>query len=256
MLSKEKCIQAIKRWEVTRTDYSKIEKLINPTAVFNFSQQDCKWLNENNNNSKFHTYIGVHNDELILIIIPLDKYGKELINLPSYLTTTLIKLENELTLIEIDVVTTIKKTTLSKNLEVTNYCKEIILPTYNEPTITERASVEDIEKWKNECMDWFYHECTDFKGKRIFRTFTVPFADLVKEDEKYDEVKALFGLKFSSIYQRQIPVLIFVAIASKSFQAKIIRSTTLDTKSETNTKDWSQPCPPMCSDLENFNLLG
>lgn len=254
MLSKENCKQAINAWEITRHDYSKIDKLINPVSVFSFNRTQIDWLNKNNNNSRFHTYIGVHNDELILITVPLDKNGKE-VNLTSYSTSILTPLQKELTLVETDVVTTIKKTTLSKNLKVTNYCEEIKLPTYNEPTITERASVDDIEKWKNECLDWFYNECNNFKGQRVFRTFTVPFADLVKKDEKYDGANVFFGFKHSSIYQRQIPVLIFVAINSKSSEAKIIRSTTLDTEATTNTDDYSHPCPPMCIDSADYVLL-
>ena len=255
MLSKEQCIQAINNWVNARSNYDKVAALINPTSIFNFSQKDCEWVNEHNNNSKFHTYIGDHKDNLILIVVPVDKNGKE-VELDNYLTTKLTPLEKQLTLIEKDIVTIIKKTTLSSQLEVTNYCEETELPTYNEPTITERASVDDIEKWKNECLNWFYYECNHFKGERIFKTFTVPFADLVKEDEQYNEVKALFGFKFSDIYQRSIPVLIFVANHSDTTYSEIIRSTSSDNEIVTNTKDWSQPCPPMCRESADFNLGG
>jgi hypothetical protein len=254
MLSKEKCIQAITVWKETRTNFSKIKKIIDSTGVFNFTQDDCDWIKENNKNSNFHTYAGVNDDKFILIIVPLDKNGKE-IDLDRYLTTKLTDLKNDITLIETDVVTTLSKTILSKNLEITKYWKEVDLPTYNEPTITERASVKDIEKWKNECLDWFYYECKESKGQNIFRAFKVPFADLAREDEKQGEVVALFGFKYSSIYQMQIPVLIFVAIADETGTTEIMRANNNETASSTNTKDYSQPCPPICRDFENYILL-
>ena len=254
MLSKVKCIQAINNWEKTRTDFAEIRKIIDPTAVFNFTQKDCDWIKENNNNSNFHTYAGVHQNKFILIVVPLDKNGKE-IDLDGYLITKLTDLKNDITLIETDVVTTVSKTTLSKNLEITKYLKEIDLPVYNEPTITERASVIDIEKWKNESLDWFYYECKRSKGKNIFRAFTVPFADLAREDEKQGEVVALFGFKHSSIYQTQIPILIFVTITDEMGAAEIMRANNNQTASSTNTRDWSQPCPPMCKEKEDFTLL-
>jgi hypothetical protein len=255
VLSKEKCIQAINEWNETRTNFSKIKKIIDPTAVFNFTQNDCNWIQEKNKNNNFHTYAGVRNNKFILIVVPLDENGKE-IDIDSYLTTKLTDLKDEITLIETDVVTTVSKTTLSKNLEITKHWKEVDLPIYNEPTITEKASVKDIEKWKNECLDWFYYECNHNKGKRIFENFTVPFADLAREDEKQGEVVALFGFKYSSIYQMQIPILIFVTRDDETGDAEIISANIKQTAnnnetiSRTNTKDYSQPCPPLCKDLE------
>ena len=255
MLSKEKCIQAINVWKETITNFSKIKEIIDPTAVFKLTQANCDWIKKNNKNINFHIYAGIHHDKFILIIVPLDKNGKE-INLDKYLTTELTDLKNEITLIETDVVTTLSKTTLSKNLEITKYWKEVDLPIYNEPTITERASVKDIEKWKNECLDWFYYECKESEGQNIFRTFTVPFADLASEDEKQGEVVVLFGFKYSSIYQTQIPILIFVAIGDEAGTGEIIRNDNNETISQTNTKDWSHPCPPMCKDKTDFTLFG
>ncbi len=255
MLSKEKCIHAIINWGKTKSNYTKIKKMILPTATFNLSQKDCMWLNENNDNSKFHTYIGDHNNQLILIVVPLHKNGKE-VELSSYLTSTLSVLSTDLTLVETEVKTTTKRTTLSKDLKVINYSEEITFPTYNEPTILERASVNDIEQWKNDCLDWFYFECNYHNGKRIFSTFIVPFSDLVKENQEYYEVNIFFGFKESSLYQRTIPVLIFVSTDCNTNHSEIIRTTGLDTELSTNTKDWSQPCPPLCKDIEDFNLLG
>lgn len=250
MLSKEECVQAINNWEIAKSNYLTVSELFNPAAAFNFNQQDCAWINNHNNNSKFHTYIGVNNDELILIVVPLNENGEE-IDLDAYLTSILNAQEHDLTLVERDVITTTQKTILSKKLELSKLYEEVELPTYNKPTLKENASLLDIEKWKNECLDWFYCECNDFGGQRIFRTFTVPFADLVKDDNNYNEVVVLFGFKNSTIYNRQIPILIFVAVNSETHHAKIIRSSALTT----NTKDYSRPCPPGCRKSNSYRIF-
>lgn len=250
MLSKEKCIQAINVWKETRNNFSKINKIIDPTAVFHFTQKHCDWIKKYNQNSNFHTYAGIDDkEEFILIIVPLDKTGKEKDKLIEYPIVKLKDLKDDITLIETDVVTTVSKTILSKSLEITKYWKEVDLPTYNEPNITERASVKDIEKWKNECLDWFYYECKESKGQSIFRVFKIPFADLATEDGHQHEVVALFGFKNSSIYQSLLPILIFVT-KDKNSEGEIKRAIKNETTSQTNTKDWSHPCPPMCGDSD------
>ena len=254
MLSKEKCTQAINVWKETRADFLKVKTIISPTAVFHFTREDCDWIKENNKNSNFHAYAGVHKDKLILIIVPLNEKGKE-IDLDKYLTTKLTDLKNEITLTETDVVTTVSKITLSRNLEVTNYRKEVDLPTYNEPIISEKTSVKEIEKWKNECLDWFYYECNEKGGKSIFRTFKIPFADLAREDKKQDEVIALFGFKESSFCQTQIPILVFVSITDEIGTAEFIRKNNNQVLFEANTRDWAHPCPPLCKEEADFTLL-
>jgi hypothetical protein len=255
MLSKEKCTLAINEWEITRSNFSKIQNLIDPTAVFHFTQENCDWISKHNDNSKFHAYAGVTNDEFILIIIPLDKVGQEII-LDEYLTTKLTDLKGDITLTEKEVVTTVTKTTLSAKLEITKHWKVVDLPVYNEPTISESASAKSIKKWKNECSDWFYYECNNSGGQNIFRVFEVPFADLSREDATQGEVIALFGFKYSTIYQTQIPLLVFVAIDDEDNSTAIIRSkSTSDNIVETNTKDWARPCPPLCKDKKEYTFL-
>jgi len=254
MLNKELCIEAIQRWKLNKSEYEKVETLFSPTAVFNFSEDDCAWLNKHNNNAQFHTYIGIHGKNLILIVVPLDKDGVE-VELKSYLTSTLSELKKNITLIEQDKITTTTRTTLNQELEISKISVDSDLPTYNEPVMTERASVHDIENWKNNCLDWFYKECNEFKGLRIFNTFTVPFADLILDSSDYNEVTALFGFKDSVIYQGPIPVLIFVAVHNTSGTAEILRAPSYEDESGTNTKDYSQPCPPMCRASKDYGLL-
>ncbi|AZQ64308.1 hypothetical protein EI427_19455 [Flammeovirga pectinis] len=253
MLLKEKCKQAIASWEKTKIDFLKIKEVIDSTKVFRFNETDCIWIKEYNENSKFHIYAGVHDKEFILIIVPLDKEGKE-VDLDMYLTKPLTGLEQEITLNETEVVTTVSKTKLSKDLEITKFWKEVDLPVSNEPTITERTSGKDIEKWRYECLNWFYYEHSTSKGRNIFRTFTVPFADLTRKDGGQGEIVAFFGLKQSPIYQKLIPLLIFVA-TSDNTTGEILRAKRNQNITLTNTDDWSRPCPPLCKDKTNFSLL-
>ena len=46
-----------------------INKIIDPTAVFNFSQADCKWIHDNNKVSNFNAYAGIYDHKFILIIV-------------------------------------------------------------------------------------------------------------------------------------------------------------------------------------------
>ena len=181
--------------------------------------------------------------------------------LEKYLAVGLQPLKNELTLVETDVVTTVFTTVLSTNLEISEASKEVNLPVYNEPTITKRASVKDIESWKYNCLSWFYNEVQPSKGggKNIFKAFSVPFADLETEADKNEKVIALFGFKFSSVFQKILPVLIFVADSKENNTSEIMRQNqdqgSLSTNEimrqnqdqgslSTNTRDWSEPWPP------------
>ena len=255
MLSKEECKQAINKWEKSRHNFEDVKKLIDPSAVFKFTEDNCKWIKENNDNEIFHCYVGVHNNILILIIMPLYKDGKEKIHLNQYITTPLTNLTEEITLIQIDVVTTVSKARLSKNLEIIKKSKDVYFPTFNEPDITLKESLKDIEKWKNECLDWFgYMTSKKSKRKKIFRVFSVPTADLEREDKKDGEIVALFGFKKSSIYKTQLPILIFVTTERETSDRVIIASSNNQELSSTNTKDWSYPVPPY-HNKDNFNFL-
>ncbi|MEH6703501.1 MAG: hypothetical protein V7691_01785 [Galbibacter orientalis] len=256
-LNKEDCIKAIKMWNEIRCDYSIISKFIVPFSGFNYSLEDYLWLKTKNDFNFFHTYIGIHNNKLILISVPLNSKGKEK-KLEFFIFSNYASIANNLTLVEEDTIVTIKKTVLDKNLNVISYCENNDLPTNNEPQITQRASVYDIELWKNNCMDWFYYECNKAKGENIFRAFKVPFsdADMLINDTKYNEIKILFGLKPSVVYQKSLPILIFVATHSSGKKdSKIIRGISVDTPEIMNTQDYSQPCPPFCRDSGYFELF-
>ncbi len=259
MLSKEECKEAttkwkdtIKKWQKEKATVKEINKIIDPTAVFNFSQADCKWINDNNKVSNFHAYAGIYDHKFILIIVPLDENGEEKL-LDNYLATTPTDLKHDITLTQIDIVTTKIETTLSKDLEVIERSKNVNLPTYNHPTIKEKDSIREIIKWKNECLEWFSFMCSSkHKRKKIFTSFSIPLADLSSSDEG---AVALFGFKRSSIYKMQIPILVFVNITHKINTKKMAKSEEkLTTPSmETNTKNWSHPFPPYAN--KNFSIF-
>ena len=259
MLSKEECKKAttkwkatIKKWQKEKATVKEINKIIDPTAVFNFSQTDCKWINDNNKVSNFHSYAGIYDHKFILIIVPLYENGEEKL-LDNYLATTPTDLKHDITLTQIDIVTTKIETTLSKDLEVIERSKNVNLPTYNHPTIKEKDSIREIIKWKNECLEWFSFMCSSkHKRKKIFTSFSIPLADLSSSDEG---AVALFGFKRSSIYKMQIPILVFVNITHKINTKKMAKSEEkLTTPSmETNTKNWSHPFPPYAN--KNFSIF-
>jgi hypothetical protein len=218
--------QAVATWEMKKTKFSRIKNIINPTHVFYFSEKDREWIKEyNNDNKSFPVHAGVNagpsKNSFVLMIGPNE--NKE------YLAVELQPLKNELTLVE----TPVFNTTISKDLEINSFST----PGYNHPTITERASVKDIESWKYDCLSWFCNEtkAANGGGKNIFNSFSVPFPDLYTEGDSNGEVIALFGLKFSFVFQKVLPVLIFVDEPNKVIM-----------RPYSNTRDWSHPSPPYC----------
>ena len=219
-LTEEQCENAVTNWENQKTNFGDIKELINPTHVFYFTEEDRAWIKEyNNGNKSFPVHAGVNagpsKNSFVLMIGPNE--NKE------YLAVELQPLKNELTLVE----TPVFNTTISKDLEINSFST----PGYNHPAITERAAVKDIESWKYDCLSWFYNEISC--GRNIFNGFSVPFPDLYTEGDSNGEVIALFGLKFSFVFQKVLPVLIFVD-----------EPNTVIMRPYSNTKDWSSPSPP------------
>ncbi|MDG1509016.1 MAG: hypothetical protein P8Q53_04465 [Flavobacteriaceae bacterium] len=258
MLSKDKCKNAttkwkdtIKKWQKEKATVKEINKIIDPTAVFNFSQADCNWIHHNNKFSNFHAYAGIYDHKFILIIVPLDENGEENTKLKEYKTVNLTDLKDDITLTQIDIVTTKTETTLSKDLEVIERSKNVNLPTCNHPTIKEKDSIREIIKWKNECLEWFSFMCSSkHKRKKIFTSFSVPIADLPSND---NNAVALFGFEDSSIYKMLIPVLVFVSITSKEKPIHKTKEKSIQSTIETNTKNWSHPSPPYAN--KSFSIF-
>ena len=203
--------------------------------------------------SNFNAYAGIYDHKFILIIVPLNENGEENTKLKEYPTVKLTDLKDDITLTQIDIVTTKIETTLSKDLEVIERSKNVNLPTYNHPTIKEKDSIREIIKWKNECLEWFSFMCSSkHKRKKIFTSFSIPSADLSSSDEG---AVALFGFKRSSIYKMQIPILVFVNITHKTNTKKMAKSEEkqITPSIETNTKNWSHPSPPYAN--KSFSIF-
>lgn len=245
MLQKKECTEAVNNWKTMKSDYSNISDLINPQSVFSFDKEQIAWIDNNNDNTNFHIYIGVYQNELIIIVVPLDKDGNE-IDLPSYETSPLKPLAQDIHLIEKEETTKIKRTILSANLQITSYTEEYQLPTEKKPSVRQKTAIEEIESWSNQCLDWFYRECYEFEGLRVFNTFTIPFADLGKQNGETATIICLFAFKDSYLYQRPIPTLIFISVNS-NLNAQVIESPI-----DGNAYNWSQPCPPFCKAEKKF----
>ena len=236
-LTFKECKDAVDKWRLQRRNLEKVKKIINPTYAFNF--QNIKGLGENPN---CHVYAGVdESGKFILIIVPLDKNGKEREEKQRYQISALTALDEPITLVERT--TTETKTKLDTELNITKHWKEVDLPVYSEPNLAESVSAKDIEKWKDECYDWFEDMIEADKKGKIFRAFKVPTADLEVQSGK--EVLGLFGFKNSTLYQMQIPILIFVEKTPENDWLM---------ESRVNTRDWSHPNPPY-GNKDDFSIF-
>ena len=115
-------------------------------------------------------------------------------------------------------------------MNITKHWKEVDLPVYSEPNLAESVSAKDIEKWKDECYDWFEDMIEVGKTDKIFRAFKVPVADL--EHKQVKKFLVYLALKNSTLYQMQIPILIFVEKTPENDWLM---------ESRVNTRDWSHP---------------
>ncbi len=247
MLSRQDCITAIGQWGIAKSDYSQIKNLIPSASSFLFTYQDYQWLNTHNAFTYFHTYMGIHNQKLILIVVPLDQDGKEVI-LNSYLNLELTELQNNITIVEKKVITTINKTTLSTELKITNHRQEIQNPILNAPHLSEPMTLKDILLWEAQYLNWFYQQITVSNAQNVFNVFTVPSIDLDPSTINNGTIiHAFFGFKSNPIFLNVLPTLVFVSSGTNTNDGEIIQS---------NSADYSQPCPPMCKDLGSFKLLG
>lgn len=251
LLSQKECSNAVAEWATLKCQYELLESMISPISVFNFSVEDCEWIKTHNENKMFHLYMGVHNGKIVLIAVPLNKAGEE-ITLDQYLNSEITTLESDLVITQEVLTKKIKSTTLSPNLVVTDRNENIQLPFENEPSVRKEISVHEILSWKYQCMDWFYHECNEYEGKRIFNNFLVPLSDLSRDDSEFEKVVCLFALKKSTILDKHLPTLLFVSVDKGSSRARFIEPDQLALE---NSKDFSTPCPPFCRQNTRFNIF-
>ncbi|MEC5172057.1 hypothetical protein [Chryseobacterium nepalense] len=229
---------AVAEWTNCCADYQKIQSLIPPNYVFTFDSEQVTWLKNYNDYNEFCAEIGVFNGQLVAILCPMDANGQKLI-VDAFPYSILSELDGDLRLVETEQYKVIKNAVLSKDLQRIDYDSDTYFPISNKPMLEQDVALEAIESWRNDSMTWFYRECSEFKGSRIFRKFYVPSEDLIASKPGLYKIVCSFGLKFSQVYQRMLPTLIFI-----SFYHDLQNSGSID--STANTYDWSQPCPPLC----------
>ena len=236
--SREEYDLAIQGWSMNCANYSTIQNLIPTNYVFYLTSAQIDWLNERNQNSKFCVEMGIFEDQVMIILAPLDVNGQK-IPVDDYCYAPLKELDGDLRLVETEEYVLVKNAVLSKDLTQIDDNSNMSLPVANQPMMEQDKALDAIESWRSDAMNWFYRECDEFKGVRIFRQFFVPAQDLLPSKPGLTHVVCSFGLKFSDVYQRMLPTLIFI-----SFYADIENTGSIQTTS--NTYDWSQACPPLC----------
>ncbi|WP_196892464.1 hypothetical protein [Aureivirga marina] len=253
-LSKRECLKAIGEWRDLTFIYERIQKEFNPNGNFILNEDVCKWISRNNHFHHFHVYFGKHNTDIILIFVPLNENGEERRELEKYMTVKWSLLKKDFVLLEKDVVTNLKKTTFSKDLNVLKYEEETQFSVCSKPNLEERATSKDIANWKIRSMDWFHYEIEKYRGERIFRSFIVPFSDLKLKEKINKEIRVLIGLKYSLLFGMHYPILIFVKSNLNSSIGEFFRKDE-EVDSETNSNDFSSPCPPFCKDKIDFKFF-
>ncbi|GEN77137.1 hypothetical protein [Chryseobacterium hagamense] len=238
ILSQEECQIAIAEWANCCADYEMIKKMIPTNYVFIFDASEIEWMKRENKNSDFCTQIGIFQGTLIAILYPMDAEGRQ-VRIDNYAYSTLQELQQDLRLMETAQYTLVKNAVLSKDLRTIDDNSDMSFPVSGKPMLPQDKALTAIESWRDEAMLWFYRECSEFSGSRIFRRFYVPSQDLIPSKPGLTHIVCSFGLKFSDIYQRMLPTLIFI-----SFYKDLENNGSIEKIS--NTYDWSQACPPSC----------
>lgn len=239
-LSIGECRTAIEHWAGIRGQYAEIKKYVDPRKVFCFSKSDLEWLAPYGENDFFYLFAGIYNEKMIFIVAPVDSMGNVVV-LPSYLYLTAATLSEDLKLIE--KINVQKVTTLTSNYTLLNNTSVTTnLNCESDPSISEEKFVTRLQSWLEQAMDWFYCECNDFSGQRIFKSFQVPMFDL-ESGTNINKVYCFFGFKETLIYNMLVPVISFVAVDSESTQLNVQLNDKIE---DGNLGDFSRPCPPFC----------
>lgn len=246
MLSKKECTKAIALWGNSISKYSKLLKLFKAPCAFHFSAKTVKWISKKNDFKTFNAHLGVYSDQLILIFAPLDKNGAA-IKMNKYAFAPFNVLQNDIELLEVDVIHKTTKGHLSQDLSIKDSQVEMSYKGFNEPFLHETEAQAQIRNWKKEGLEWLQYESLEFAGERIVKYFSVPIFDLDPKRDGLNTVVAFLGLRYSQIYNRTIPNLIFVETNDSSSQAKVMKTTVdVNNPEDSNSRDYSKPCPPIC----------
>ncbi len=240
-LNKEQCTAAIAEWGNCCGDFDMIKRTISTNYVFNFDSEQIDWMKRLNVYNEFCTEIGIFQGQLVAILCPLDNSGQKIME-DSYPFSYLNELTTNLNLVETEKYVLVKNAVLSKELRTIDDSSDMFWPIANKPMMEQDKAVEAIQSWRNEAMTWFYRECSEMQGTRIFKKFFVPAGNLNPPKQGLTHMVCSFGLVFSQVYQRVLPTLIFI-----SFYQDLSNSGSVEKIS--NTYDWSQACPPSCYNI-------
>lgn len=237
-LNREQCEIAIAEWTNCCRNYETVKNLIPTNCVFNFDADEVEWMKKLNRNSDFCTQIGIYENKLVAILYPMDADGRKIAS-ENYAYSSLNELDKDLRLVETEEYTIVKNAVLSKDLKKIDGNSDMYFPVSGKPMLDQDKAVVAIESWRNDGMNWFFRECNEFDGDRIFKRFYVPSRDLIPSKPGLTNIICSFGLKFSEIYQRVLPTLIFISFYQDTQNTGSIERIS-------NTYDWSEPCPPIC----------
>ena len=240
-LTPQQFSEAVARWSESRSNLSEIQTLFQPNSVFNLHNSQIEQIKEFNKNENFCIHIGVsERNELIIIPVPLDEKSYP-VSLNAYQFSLFETLKEDLCLTEKQTFTVVKKSVLSTSMKKTDNDSDIFFPIMNKPVMEQEKALESIELWQNNAFDWFYAEYKENEGRGVFTKFYVP-TEKIFAVQKGLMFVCVFGLKFSEIYQKQLPALIFIS-APDNFgnQSMLVDS---------NTLDFAKPCPPNCQIID------
>lgn len=239
--SREQYEVAIADWTNLRGDFSALESLIPTNHIFHIPYDHIQWIKGNNEYKDFCTEIGLYNGQILLILVPLDSKGQRKV-MEEYYYSVLSPLKSNLQLTEIQQFTVINNAVLSDDLKKIDRDSDTYFPVNNKPVMPQDKALDAIEQWRDQGSNWFYFECSEYQGSRIFQRFYVPAENLTPNQpgKTLESFICSFGLKYSDIYQRMLVTLIFISFYKTELQ------TEHSLEMISNTYDWSQPCPPIC----------
>lgn len=238
LLTKEECKAATDQWNLYLSNFPELKNIIHTNYIFDITKEHLDWMRINSGYQEFCAAAGVHEKRLILIFYPMDGEGAKK-ELNEYAFCFLCELEKDLKLQEIQEYTIVKNAILSKDLQKVEKDADMGFPISNKPVLEQSVALEAIERWRDEGIDWFYRECVDYKGLRIFKKFYVPTEDLCLNDPGLTAITCSFGLKYNDIYERMLVTLIFISFREDLQNAERAQMIS-------NTYDWAKPCPPVC----------
>lgn len=234
--------EAVNAWEKCLSDYSTIQQLIKFNYVFDLSSDQIAWMRDHNKNKEvFSVEIGIFEENLIMILCPLDDSGKSIV-VPDYQYSVLGELKNDLKLTEVQEYTVVKHSVLSTDFKKIDCNTDMVYPVVNKPVMEQDKAIDAIQDWRYQGDAWFYVECNEpYNGQRVFKKFSVPAQNLEarSDGKKPTRVVCSFALKYSDIFQRMLVTMLFISFyedLSQNQSAQYI----------SNTYDWSQACPPLC----------